>query len=76
MSILIISFGTVFGIFSLVNDIRFPVLNMQVHGAVFGAVAAFLGIRYFLSVQRLKTEVYKDSSQFSWSNFRKQKANY
>jgi len=41
-------------------------------GVVFGMVILFLGIRYFLSLSKLKDEVYK-SSGFSWSNFKREK---
>lgn len=61
-------------IYSIVYDVSFRVLNSQVHGLVFGLVIAFLGVRYFLSVQKLKVEVYKSTSVFSWNNFRKRKA--
>lgn len=70
-SILIIVSGVAFSIYSAVNGISFPVMNSQVHGAVFGVVIAFLGVRYLLSVQKLKAEVYKGTSVFSWSNFKK-----
>jgi CO dehydrogenase/acetyl-CoA synthase epsilon subunit len=43
------------------------------HGSIFGAMAAFLGARYFLSVKKLKAEVYKESSRFSLSNFKRKK---
>jgi hypothetical protein len=49
-------------------------MNNQIHGAVFGIVIIFLGARYFLSVQKLKGEVYKSISRFSWGNFRVAKA--
>lgn len=73
MSVIIIFIGALLGISSIVNNVSFKVLNSNIHGAVFGAVIMFLGVRYFLSVQRLKTEVYKNSSKFSWSNFKKAK---
>jgi hypothetical protein len=69
-SLLIIVFGAAFSVYSLVNNISFSVLQSQIHGAVFGAVIVFLGVRYFLSVQKLKAEVYKTTSRFSWSNFK------
>ena len=65
--------GLSFGVYSLVNNISIPVLTSQIPGVVFGVVIAFLGVRYFLSVRKLKAEVYKSTSTFSWSNFRKVK---
>lgn len=72
-AVIIILLGVSFSIYSLINNVSFTVLNSNVHGAVFGAVSIFLGIRYFLSVLKLKAEVYKASSKFSWSNFKKTK---
>ena len=73
VSTLIILTGAIFSVISLVNDISLPVLSSQVPGVVFGIVVLFLGIRYFISVKRLKAEVYKSTANFSWSNFRKKK---
>ena len=65
--------GLSFGVYSLVNNISIPVLTSQIPGVVFGVVIAFLGVRYYLSVRKLKAQVYKSTSTFSWSNFRKVK---
>lgn len=73
-ALLIVIAGVMFSIYSVVNNISFTVLNSQVHGAVWGVVIIFLGVRYLLSVQRLKSEVYKSTSTFSWSNFKAEKA--
>ncbi len=62
--------GAVFSVISVVNDISFVVMNNQVPGVVFGLVIVFLGVRYLFSVQKLKAEVYKSTSQFAWSNFK------
>lgn len=72
-SIAIILCGATLGVISFVNNISFTVLTSQVHGGIFGAVIVFLGVRYFISVQKLKAEVYKTTSRFSWSNFKKEK---
>jgi len=71
ISVIIALSGVFFSIFSLANDISFKVLNSQIHGAVFGVLVIYFGIRNFLSVKKLRTEVYKSTSRFSWSNFRK-----
>ena len=73
VSCVIVLIGASFGIFSFINDISLPVMNTQIPGAVFGAVMVFLGIRYLYSVSKLKAEVFKSTSIFSWSNFRKAK---
>lgn len=60
-------------VFSVLGNISFSVLNSQVHGSVWGVLMTFLGVRYLISVQRLKAEVYQSTSRFSWSNFRSKK---
>ena len=72
-ALLIIFSGAAFSVYSVVNNISFTVINSQLHGAIFGVVILFLGVRYFLSVQKLKVEVYKDTSKFSWNNFKMEK---
>jgi hypothetical protein len=67
--------GFYFSIFSLINHISFRVLNASVPGLIFGFLVIYLGLRYLFSVKALKTEVYKKSSRFSWSNFRKENRN-
>lgn len=63
--------GLAFTAYSTMNQVAFMVLNAKVPGMVFGVVVAFLGMRYFLSVMKLKREVFKSDSRFSWGNFRK-----
>ncbi|HEY5585732.1 MAG TPA: hypothetical protein VIK78_14750 [Ruminiclostridium sp.] len=65
--------GVIFGVYCWVNNITFKVLNTNVPGIIFAALVIYLGVRYFLSVSKLKKELYKESSTFSWGNFRKQK---
>lgn len=65
--------GATFAVVSIINNIHFYVFGSSIHGAIFGAVILFLGIRYFLSVNKLKKEVYKETSVFSWENFKKVK---
>lgn len=70
-SILIILAGAVFSVISVVDKVSIPVLSSQIPGVVFGAVVIFLGVRYLISVGKLKAEVYKADTKFSWSNFRR-----
>jgi len=72
-TIIIMLLGVFFIIYSMVNNVSIKVINSSVHGAVFGMVVTYLGARYFLSVTKLKTELYKTTSKFSWSNFKKEK---
>ncbi len=71
LSVLIALVGAAFSIASFTEGIYFPVLSCQVPGEVFGVVILYLGIRYFFSVRKLKAEVYRPDSTFSWDNFRK-----
>ena len=73
ISIIIMLSGATFSIYSYVNNVNLKILSSSVPGLVFGLVITFLGVRYFLAVKKLKIEVYKKSSKFSWSNFKKQK---
>jgi len=70
----IILLGLVFGVYCALNQVMLPVLTTKVPGFVFGMVIAFLGVRYLFSIQKLKEEVFKTTSNFSWSYLRKQKA--
>lgn len=63
--------GLSFLVYSAVNRVEFQVMNTKIPGAVFGLVIAFLGVRYFLAVLKLKVEVYKSTSRFSLGNFSK-----
>jgi uncharacterized membrane protein YfcA len=73
LSICIIVSGTVFSVYSFINETTFKVINTNVSGIIFGILVIYLGVRYLLSVQKLKSELYKESSAFSWNNFKKQK---
>lgn len=74
MSALVIIFlGIFFSIFSLVNNIHFQILNSSMSGAILGLLVLYLGIKYYLSVTKLKGELFKASAKFSWNNFKKEK---
>ena len=70
LSIMIMLAGALLAVVSFAGGTYVTVLTSRIPGAVFGLVILFLGIRYFLSVRKLKAEVYKSDSKFSWSNFR------
>ena len=72
-ALIIIFLGMFFSAFSFINNISFRVLNSQIPGVIFGLLVMYLGIRYYLSVNKLKDEVYKSTSEFSWNNFKKVK---
>ncbi len=71
VSAVITLLGLSFCVYSAVNQVEYRVSKTKIPGAVFGLIVAFLGVRYFLAVRKLKTEVYKSTSQFSLSNFKK-----
>lgn len=68
---LVILSGTFLSVISIMNDICLTVLTSQIPGYVFGIVAIFLGLRSLIAVGKLKDEVYKPTSRFSWSNFKR-----
>jgi hypothetical protein len=70
LSIAISLSGVFFGVYSFINNISFKVINTSVPGVIFGAVVLYLGIRYFLSVIKLRREVYGADARFDWSNFK------
>lgn len=63
--------GIYFSIRSITLNISIQVLNSHVPGVVFGIVVLYLGIRFMMMLFDLKKELYKPTSRFSWSNFRK-----
>lgn len=72
LSVLIMLLGAGFSIYSAVNSVQLQVMSSTIPGLVFGMVILFLGIRYFMSLSKLREEVMK-SSGFSWNNFKKEK---
>ena len=72
-TIIIMLLGFGFSVYSVVNNVSFQIINSSIHGAVFGMMVIYLGFRYFLSVKKLRGELYKASSKFSWANFKKEK---
>lgn len=70
-NIIIIFLGIFFSIFSLVNNIHLKILNSSVPGVILGLLVLYLGIRYYFSVIKLKEELFKSSSKFSWTNFKR-----
>ncbi len=70
-SMLIIFLGLFFSIFSLINEIHFNILGSSVSGLVLGLLVLYLGIKYYFSVTKLKEELFKSSSKFSWDNFKR-----
>ena len=74
ISVIIMLLGAGFSVYSAIHNVQLQVMTSTFPGFVFGMVILFLGIRYFMSMSKLRDEVMK-SSGFSWSNFRKEKMN-
>ncbi len=72
LSVLIMLLGAGFCAYSAINGVQMQVMTSTIPGFVFGMVILFLGIRYFMSLSRLRGEVMQ-SAGFSWSNFHKEK---
>jgi len=72
MSVLIMLLGAGFSAYSAINGVQMQVMTSTIPGFIFGMVILFLGVRYFMSLSKLRDEVMK-SSGFSWGNFRKEK---
>ena len=73
-SLAIMLIGIALIVYSFLYGMSFPVLSSNVHGSIFGLVIVFLGVRYLMGVIKLKSEVYKSTAHFSWSNFKRAKA--
>ena len=69
-SALIVIMGIALIVLSRLHDVRIAVMQSDIPGEAFGAVIVLLGVRYFLAVGRLRKEVFKPSSRFSWNNFK------
>lgn len=65
--------GAVFVFYSLFAHVSFRVLNAPLPGVLFGIIVIYFGIRSFLSVRKLRAEVYQKNARFSWNNFKKLK---
>jgi hypothetical protein len=64
--------GIAFSLYSVANNVSFAVMQAEIPGTLFGAVIAFLGMRYILSVRKLRLKLYSSHAQFSWRNFKAQ----
>ena len=72
LSVVIMLLGAGFCVYSAINNVQMQVMTSTIPGLIFGMIILFLGIRYFMSLSKLREEVMK-SAGFSWSNFRKTK---
>lgn len=70
-TLVIFFLGVYFCTYSVLNQVKFQVLNAQVPGFVFGALVAYLGLRNFFQVTDFKIQLYQSKADFSWSNFKR-----
>lgn len=61
--------GAVLVVCSLIYDAHFQVLTSSVHGAVFGLVILFLGVRYCFAVRKLRTKISNSADHLPGSAF-------
>lgn len=73
VSIIITVLGAVFGVYTFINNVTYKILSTDVPGFIFGAVIAFLGVRYCLSTIKLSKKLSQDHRPFSWANFKAKK---
>lgn len=66
---LITASGAVLTVCSIVYNAHFQVMTSSVHGAVFGLVVLFLGLRYCLAVRKLKREIGDTAERLPGSAF-------
>ena len=65
--------GAFFCVYSAITGVSFQVINTKVPGFVFGIAVLYLGIRYTMKLFKLKSDLYKPTSRFSWDNFKRRK---
>lgn len=71
IAFLILIFGLVFSIYCFSNNITFKMMGSDVPGFIFGLAAIFLGVRYIVTLNKLKKKIEETDARFSWDNFRK-----
>ncbi len=69
-AVLITVLGVAFGIYTFINHITYQALGTEIPGFIFGAVVAFLGVRYFISTIKLAKKLAGNHEPFKWENFK------
>ncbi|HEX2999107.1 MAG TPA: hypothetical protein VHR86_02575, partial [Armatimonadota bacterium] len=59
-----------FSIYSIAAGVSIKILSVPMPGAILGLMVAYLGLRYFMMVQKLRKDLSDPSAVFSWSNFK------
>ena len=63
ISFALIVLGILIFFLSLMNNVTYPVLGQRIHGSIWGSVIAFLGVRYFVSVNQLHRKLLAGGTQ-------------
>lgn len=71
IAMMIMISGAFFSVYSFLTHVSFKVMGSDFPGFIFGLVAVFLGVRYTMSLNRLKKKIDDSNAKFSWSNFKK-----
>lgn len=74
IAVMIIISGIFFSIYAYVNQASFRIMGSDFPGFIFGLIAVFLGVRYSISLFRLKKKIESTDAKFSWNNFKKTKS--
>ena len=70
VAVMITVSGAGFIVWTLVKGIYFDIMGVNTPGAVLGALVAYLGARYLISVRKLSGKLKHEDAVFAWSNFR------
>lgn len=70
-AVLITGSGGWYMVYSIVNNVSFKILNTSIPGFVLAVLVMYFGIRSILSVNKISKEILRDSTFFSWSNFKR-----
>lgn len=65
----ITAMGVLLCVAGFVFKLHVSAMNNSIPVAIFGAVIAFLGVRYWRSVGVLASDLRENPSEFSWQNF-------
>lgn len=63
--------GIIYFFYSIKTGVYYMVLNTKMPGAVFAAVAIYLGVRYLKAILQMRNRLVRENLKFSWNNFRK-----
>ncbi len=74
IAVLITILGISYSIYAYMSQASLKIMGSDFPGFIFGLVAVFLGIRYSISLFKLKKKIDSTDARFSWDNFKKTKS--